>query len=139
MRAEREIRAGGRIKSSMVMYEMLYVMSGGNPGALKICMELLKNGRRIDPDNAFGGGVAAMYTLDALGIYEDRICALYECCGGHIGKMIAVLRAYQLGRLAGVRAETLNRAIANNEKLEIDDVIRAVKTRLPSFRWDAVA
>lgn len=118
--------------------EILCAMSGGYPGALKICMELLENGGKVDPDNVLGGGVAALHTLDAVGIYEDRICALYECCGNHLGKMIAVLRAYQLGRLAGVNAEILHYAISNNKKLpNLDLVVQAVKSRLPNFNPDA--
>lgn len=100
-----------RIKAGMSIQDILCAMCSGNPGALTVCMKLLANSERIDPDS-FNDGFAAILQLDALGIYEHRIWGLYkDVCGGHLGKMIAVLRANQLGELAGVDAQALNHAI----------------------------
>jgi len=73
--------------------------------------------------------------MDTLGIYEERIWGLYEdVCGGEPGKVIALLRAYQLGQLAGVTLEALNHAIDNRgDGLDLEAVVEAVKGRLPNF------
>lgn len=132
--------ANERIKLEMTVQDMLLAMSGGNPGALTVCMELLKNGEKIDPDEFFKGGFASILDLDTLGIYEHRIWKLYkDVCGGHLGKMVAVLRANQLGQLAGVNAQALNHAIDNSGAgIDLDAVVEAVKSRLPNFNHEAV-
>ncbi|MFA5942192.1 MAG: hypothetical protein WC798_00755 [Candidatus Paceibacterota bacterium] len=132
--------ANERIRLEMTVQEMLMAMGGGNPGALTVCMELLKKGEKIDPD-AFNGGFASLLDLDTLGIYEHRIWGLYkDVCGCHVGKTIAVLRAHQLGQLAGVDTKTLNHAIDNRGAgIDLDAVVEAVKSRLPNFNPEAVA
>ena len=132
--------ANERIKLDMTVQDMLFAMGGGNPGALTVCIQLLKDGEKIDPD-AFIGGFASILDLDTLGIYEHRIWGLYkDVCGCHLGKMIAVLRANQLGQLAGVNAQALNHAIDNRGAgIDLDAVVEAVKSRLPNFNPEAVA
>lgn len=44
-----------RITLDMSVKDMVFAMSGGNPGAMTACLELLSKGEKIDPD-AFGGG-----------------------------------------------------------------------------------
>lgn len=126
--------ANERIKLDMTLEEMLYAMSGGNTGALNVCVQLLRNGAKIDPDAADGGFDTICY-LDLLGIYEDRIWNLYKyVCGGHLDKMMALLRASQLGGLAGVNTQMLNHAIDNHDqKIDLDAVMETVKKRLPNF------
>jgi hypothetical protein len=79
--------------------------------------------------------------LDTLGIYEHRIWGLYkDVCDCHLGKMIAVLRANQLGQLAGVNAHALNHAIDNyGDGIDLNAVVEAVKSRLPNFNPEAIA
>ena len=88
----------------------------------------------IDPDAAGLGGLAPLLSLDMLGIYEDRIYVLYKyVCGMDITKMIAVIRANQLG-IAGVTESALNHAIdSRGDGLDVDAVLAAVMDDLPNF------
>lgn len=129
-----------RVKLDMNTQDLLIAMGDGNPGALTACVELLKHGAHIDPDSALGGFNPLLH-LDFLGIYEERIYMLWnDVCDRDIGKMIAVLRANQLGGLAGVIKETIDHAIDNRgEGIDLDAVLVAVKERLPNFNQDVVA
>lgn len=129
-----------RISLEMTFEEILLKMSGGNPGAITVCMELLSKGEKVDPDASLGG-FSSLLLLDTLGIYEGRIWGLYkDVCGCHIGKMIAVLRAKQLGQLAGIDTQTLNYAIDNYGKgIDLDAVVAAVTGVLPNFNLEPVA
>ncbi len=131
--------ANERIKLGMSVKDLIVAMGGGNPGALKACMELLLKGEKVDPD-AFSGGLGNLLMLDTLGIYEERIYMLWsDVCGRDVGKMIAVLRAHQLGQLAGVDTKVLNHAIDNRGAgIDLDAVVEAVKSRLPNFNPEAV-
>ncbi len=63
-----------------------------------------------------------------------------DVCGRDIGKMIAVLRAHQLGELAGVDAKALNHAINNRGAgVDLGVVLEAVRGRLPNFNPRAAA
>lgn len=132
--------ANERIRLEMSVLDVPKAMGGGNPGALTVCMQLLRNGERVDPD-AFGGGLSSILMLDTLKIYESRIWMLYkDVCGQHLGKMIAVLRAHQLGKLAGVDTKTLNHAIDHyGDGIDLDAVVKAVQSRLPNFNLEATA
>jgi hypothetical protein len=127
-----------RLTLEMTVQDMLLAMSGGNLGAINVCMNLLQNGGKIDPAD-FMGGLGAILRLDTLNIYDSRIWMLYkDVCGEHLGKMVAVLRAYQLGQLAGVTETALNHAINNYGcGLDLDAVVLAVKERLPEFNAEA--
>ncbi len=128
-----------RIRLEMTIQELIFVMSGSNPGAISVCLGLLENGEKINPDEPFSG-ISNIFDLDALGIYESRIWMLYkDVCGEHLGNMIAVLHAHQLGQLAGVTTNALNHAIDNRgEGIDIDKVIAAVTKRLPNFKPNTV-
>lgn len=128
----------GRIELNMSGRDIVWAMSHGNPGAMAACSELLDKGDQVDP-NSFSGGLSSLLILDTLGIYEERIFKLWDgVCGKHIGKMIAVLRAYQLGQLAGVDMETLNHAIDNRGAgIDLDAVVKAVQEQLPWFNLEA--
>ncbi|MCC6404818.1 MAG: hypothetical protein IT405_00290 [Candidatus Yanofskybacteria bacterium] len=57
-----------------------------------------------------------------------------DACDSDLVKMVAVLRANQLGQLAGTRADALHHAIEHRgEGLDLDAVLQAVKERLPRF------
>jgi hypothetical protein len=132
--------ANERINLSMSLKDVVLAMGGGNPGALTACMQLVRYGEVVDPD-AFGGGLSSLLLLDTLGIYEERIYMLWnDVCNRDIGKMVAVLRANQLGQLAGVDKKAITHAIDNRgDGIDIDAVVEAVKNRLPRFAPEAVA
>ena len=71
-------------------------MAGGNPGALRVCTDIVKHGQDIDPHGM--GGLGALIFLDALGIYGSRIWILFkDVCGEDLVKTMACLRSWQLG------------------------------------------
>ena len=120
-----------RIELTDTIVDTVTKMSGGNPGALTVCMEILEHGALIDPDNVLGE-VGILMSLDMNGIYEERIWMFYkDVCHGDLPMMIAVNRACQLGIVArGV----LNHAIDNyGDGIDVDDLIRQVEERLPAF------
>jgi len=127
-----------RIRLEMSIPDVLYALSEGNPGALTVCLGMLKDGEAIDPDAALGS-LSPVLMLDTLGIYGPRIWMLYKnVCGQDIGKTIALLRAWQLG-LAGVSRQGLDHAIDNyGAGIEVDAVVEQVKTQLPNFRVGGV-
>lgn len=118
---------------SMSGMDVVVAMSGGNPGAIRVCMETLMNGGAIDPDTA-GGAIHLMH-LDSLHIWDHRIWMLYkDVCGESLPKMLAVIRAYQMGQLAGATREAIDHAIDNRgDGLDLDAIMAAVQEKLPQF------
>lgn len=112
-------------------HDILFKMSEGIPGALTVCLKILKEGEQIDPDNMFGG-FGVLLSLDDAGIYGSRIWMLYkDVCGQNLSKMLAVLRGWQLGL---VSKERLHAAIENHGVgLNIEEVVAGVAQQLPRF------
>lgn len=126
--------ANERIKLHMSVKDVIIAMAGRNPGALTACMALVERGGIIDPDDAMGG-LANLLDLDNLNIWDERIYLLWnDVCGRDLAKMIAVLRAYQLGQLAGATKEAIDHAIDHRGAgLDMDAIMAAIKERLPNF------
>jgi len=122
-----------RITLEMTAKDVLIAMGGGNPGALAVCMDIMKEEAEIDPQGL--GGLGAILTMDTLGVYEHRIWMLYkDVCGENLEKMFGVLRASQLGFVSAV---ILNKAIDNRgEGIDVDDLFSKVKERLSEFAVD---
>ncbi len=120
-----------RIKLEDSMEDAIWKMSKGNPGAMTVCLNLLKEGASIDPENAFAGLGLIMF-MDSFGIHEHRIWMLYkDVCGECLPTTVAMLRACQLGI---IQEGILHRAIDNyGEGLDIPQVIEQVKKKLPKF------
>ena len=106
-------------------------LTDGNPGATNVCINMLNNAERIDPDAAFGG-MGCLLSLDTHGIYGSSIWMLYkDVCGEDIVKTLALLRSVQLGLL---EESKLIHAIENRgDGIIVDDVYKLVKERLPNF------
>jgi hypothetical protein len=124
-----------RIKDlKMTVRDVIITMSGGNPGAMTACMELTKETPKIDPDAAMGG-LGTLLSLDMLGIYDSRLYMLWnDVCNRNVADMLAVLRADQMGQLAGVTATKINYAIDNRGKgLDLKEIMKAVQKELPRF------
>jgi hypothetical protein len=113
----------------------LMKLSGGNPGALTVMLQILEHAERIDPDR-FGGAALVLLHLDELGIHGPKIWMLYkDVCGESISRMMGALRAVQLGIIS---RETLDKAIDNYGRgLDLEAALVAVKTRLPKFQLEA--
>ena len=112
-------------------------MCDGNPGALRVLCECLKDGATIDPDG-FAGGLGAVLGMDTLKVYGPRIWMLYkDVCDHDLRVMIAVLRAWQLGFLTEA---ALNKAVDSyGAGIDVPDLVALVEARLPKFQRAPVA
>lgn len=105
----------------------------GNPGALRVCMELLLNGSAIDPDSVMGG-LGNLLSLDTHGIYGSEVWMLYkDVCGEDLTDTIGILRACQLGILPEQEMLQAIRGAAPLSTERFNDLIAAVRERLPAF------
>ena len=113
------------------MRDILLKVGEGNPGALRVCMDIVKEGKQIDPDNIVGG-IGVLLSLDDMGIYGSRIWMFFkDVCGENLVGMLSVLRARQLGFISDT---TINFAIDNYGKgIDVKDCYKKVKERLPKF------
>ena len=122
-----------KTKPDMAVQKAIWEMGGTDFHALWACTELLRYGRGVDPD-AFGNRVTIFYVLDDLNIRGERMYKLWRFCRHNASVMLAVLRAYEMGQLAGVNQRTLNYAIDNDGAgIDLDAVVKAVKSRLLNF------
>ena len=86
-----------RIKLTDTLLDVMVKMSDGNPGAINAIMELTKINKAVDPLSAFGP-VSTLLGLDSAGIYGTFLYVLFnDICERNPVKMIAVMRAVQLG------------------------------------------
>ena len=124
--------ANEKIRADMNLLQIIQVMCGGNPGAIRVCVDVLKMGNAIDPQS--WNEIAPILDLDTLGIYKDRIWVLYKyVCNENLGMMLAVLRAWQMGQLAGMTKEAIHNAIYQRGGIDLEAVVTAVKEQLPDF------
>lgn len=107
-------------------------MCEGNPGALTVCVQILKEAERIDPD-AIMGGIGAILSLDTLGLYGSRIWMLYkDVCEEDIPTMLAVLRGWQMGLITDAQVRSAVESYGNG--VNIQEVCAKVAERLPRFQ-----
>lgn len=129
---ETRIKLGDDFKSIAVS------LSEGNPGALNVIIQIIKESERIDPDAAMGP-FAHLLNLDSYNIYGSKIWILYkDISGSSILNTIAVLRAVQLGLLEGhmlIRAIDSIENFNEHEKvvIAVDKILKDVQERLPNF------
>lgn len=103
-------------------------ISEGNPGAIRVVMELFRS--NFDPDSPLGSYVPIL-SLDHHGIYGSSVWVLFkECCGGKILNVVTVLRAVQLGLFTD---RELWDHIDTDKTLPMDDLYAKVKAQLPAF------
>lgn len=113
---------------------IIAAVAEGNIGAIDVLTRMMLQNEKIDPDSVLGPLGGIMF-LDTLGIYGSRVWMLYkDVCGESILKMIAVLRAVQLGCY---QASLLDKAIDRPGKYDVsrlaDDALAAVREKLPNF------
>jgi hypothetical protein len=112
------------------MLDVVTKMSEGNPGALRVIMELFTEVPTIDPQNIMGG-IGAILELDTLGVYGPRIWMLYkDVCGEDIAKTNWMLRAWQLGIIS---EDELNKRIDNYGRDGVDEIIEKVMNQLSYY------
>jgi hypothetical protein len=120
----------GRMTGDMSMMEIIMVMSEGNPGAMKVVVDMIKQGESIDPD-AFMGGLSSLQQMDSLEIYGSRIYMLYaDVCRRDMDETMGCLRAVQLGLM---KAEDLDSAIAGKPTFDVTTIVEMVRKELPGF------
>jgi hypothetical protein len=107
-------------------------MADGNPGAISVLAQALRQGGDIDPD-AFMGGMGAILAMDTHKIYGPRIWMLYkDVCNQDLRVMLALLRSVQLGFLSD---SEFDHAIDNyGEGLDIPVLVAKVEEKLPAFQ-----
>jgi hypothetical protein len=129
------IMANERISLNDSTIAAVTKMSDGNPGAAVTMMEMLKEGRKIDPDG-FAGGLGFILLLDTYGIYGSDIYILNnDICDRKINKTCAVLRACQLGLFS---SNTLKDACSRQDRsgkkmIPVEELYLKVKEQLPNF------
>jgi len=124
-----------RIQLTDSTMDIIVKMSEGNPGAMNVLMQMIKDGGAIDPDD-FMGGIGAVLALDSHGIYGTDIYILNnDICDRDLTKMLAVLRSCQLGYFNGdLLADACNRQDRSGKALiPVDELCDKVKERLPNF------
>ncbi|MCK9273177.1 hypothetical protein M0P65_06555 [Candidatus Gracilibacteria bacterium] len=124
-----------RIELMDTMIEAIKKISENNPGALTACMDLLKYGDQIDPDNLLGG-FGNLLTLDAMGIYGTDIYVLWsDICDRNVAKMITILRAFQLGFISDeiVVNASHRQDYSGKYMINISELYNKVKETLPNF------
>ena len=120
-----------RITGNDTTESMLKKMSEGNPGGLRVCMDILTHTPKFDPTNAIGG-IGPILLLDTLGIYGSRIWMLYkDVCGERLPYCLATIRGFQLGI---VSKADLNYAIDNyGDGINVEEIAAKVCERIPEF------
>lgn len=129
-----------RIRLEMTQMDAIVAMCEGNPGAGVACAEIMRTAETIDQDAALGG-IGIILSFDDMGIYGSRIWMLFkDVCGQDTVKLLAILRARQLGGLAGISEAKINHAIDNcGEGIDHEEVLKAVKKELPKFNAQPVS
>lgn len=106
-----------RIASETTFPNAIVALAEGNPGAMRVMIEMAREIENIDPD-AMMGPWAPLIALDAEAIYGSDIWLLYkDLCGEDYVRINAVLRASQLGFL---RQEDLRASIERCKRFEGD-------------------
>ncbi len=120
-----------KIELTDTLQEVLFKMSEGNPGALTVCINILKAAPTIDPDNAMEA-LGPILSLDALGLYGSKIWILFKyVCESELPAMLAVLRGWQFGFISG---EQIMHAVNNHGAgLNVQAIYAKVVERLPNF------
>jgi hypothetical protein len=125
-----------RIKLTDNAMSAIMKMSEGNPGAMNVLTNILSpETNKIDPDNIIGG-IGVLLSLDTHGIYGADIYILYnDICRNDMVKMLAVLRAVQLGFFSeNILKDACHRQDRSGvDMIPVNDLYVKVKEELPNF------
>lgn len=122
-----------RIQLTDTGMDVITKMAGANVGALTVLMKIMEASPIVDPDG-FMGGIGSLMGMDNLDIYEDRIWMLFkDVCKQDVVDVLVVLRANQLGYLSETN---IKNAVDGNGSLDLEDLRKQVKERLPSFNLE---
>lgn len=124
-----------RIKLSDSIESAIIKMVEDNMGAMNVCMLLIKEGGKIDTQTIMGG-FSFILDLDREGIYGTDIYVFWnDICNRELPKMMAVLRAVQLGFFNGrILADACHRQdYSGRDLVPVNDLYNKVIERLPNF------
>ena len=124
-----------RITIEDSMLSAITKMAEGNLGAMNACVDLLMQSEKIDPANILGG-LGHILNLDSVGIYgTDIYVFLNDICENNIAKMIAVLKAVQIGLFDGtVLADACHRQdYSGREMIPVDELYTKIKEKFEMF------
>jgi hypothetical protein len=119
----------------MPVMELVLKIAKGNPGAASVLGMLMKDNAKVDPDSMFAE-MSTVFGLDNEEIYGPDIWVLYkDICGRNIVKVIAVMRAVQLGMLSprDVKGAIAAPRSDMGSQLDTDAILKQVQGRLPAF------
>lgn len=116
---------------------MLMKLVDGNPGAINVCTQLLRDTEKSDPSSVLGP-ISYLLFLDTYGIYGANIWMLYkDICKENIVHTMALLRTVQMGMLDFA---ILKQAILScsdfdieNPNIDIEDTFKKLQEKLPDF------
>ena len=117
------------------MLDVMTKMSEGNPGALTALMECMQDEGKTDPDD-FMGALGTVLSLDTVGIYGTDIYVLWsDICNRNTIKLIASIRAHQLGFISGLLLKDAcsRQDYSGKNLIDVDDLYKQVCDRLPNF------
>ena len=128
---------------NMTLTDIIVALAEGNPGATTACVEMVKHQPVIDPQ-AFP--MASLFGADSLGLYGSELYMLWnDVCGRDVGKVVGVLRAWQLGILTDTQirdAVSSCRERTHDEStggLDLDGMLASVSEQIPDFDVSARA
>ena len=124
-----------RINLNDSMSNILMKMCDGNPGAINVLMQILKEADNIDPDS-YSGSVSTLLNLDGYEIYGPEIWRLYkDVCGESIVKTVGILRSVQMGicPVHLLKQAIQTRYTKNENIIDVDALMALVREQLPNF------
>lgn len=125
-----------RIEMQDNIFQSIFKLSEGNPGAATVMAACMKDGGKIDPDD-FMGGLGVIFSLDTYRIYGPEIWMLYkDCCGQDLTRFLAALRAVQLGLY---RIADLQKDIQSGTKLFLVSKVQETLPKFGQYKQEEVA
>lgn len=125
-----------RIHFGMNLFDLIFKLSGGNPGAINALRRIYREGHTVDPESEV---LFHFMTLDTFEIFDDKINILYlKICNGSLVHFLAVIRGLQLGILSQeeVHSAILGKPYSKVHPFSVQffDLITKVKEIVPSFK-----
>jgi hypothetical protein len=135
-----------RIRHWDGLSETVSRLADGDAGVIRILESVTEAGPKVDPKTQVSRAPAGvrgsddprqlpLVALDEAGIYGKDIEGLYQICGRHPGRMVAVLRALPLGLIdaPALKAALKPVGILRAGGLDVDGITKQVESSVPEF------
>jgi len=130
--------------------ETMARLADNNHGTVRILQEVAEAAPKVDPNtkilnpgplDSLDPRQLPLKALDNAGIYGKDIEGVFQICGRHPGKMVAVLRATELGLIdaPAIKAALEPIGILRAGGLDVDGIVRAVESAVPEFSASRVS